>query len=128
MLEFIETPQDVLALKMGGRISGPELDAVMDRVDAAFQENEKLHLFIETLGIDSIELHALPHYLSRALPMFGKLDRFGRVAVVADQAWVRLGTRVESAILPSITYRVFEPGEREIALNWVLTGNDRIEA
>ena len=53
------------------------------------------------------------------MPLFGKLTRFGRVAVVADQTWVRIGTRVESAVLPFISYKTFEPAQREEALAWV---------
>jgi hypothetical protein len=56
------------------------------------------------------------------MPLFGKLSRFGRVAVVAHQAWVRWGTRLESALLPFISYRTFEPEERDAALAWVETG------
>ena len=41
------------------------------------------------------------------------------VAVVADQAWVRVGTRLESALLPFISYQTFLPEEREEALAWV---------
>ena len=124
MHEFIETPSDVLALKMSGRITGEDLDPVMDRLDAAFEHHEKVHVFVETEGISTLELSALPHYFSRAFPLFGKLNRFGRVAVVADQAWVRVGTRIESAVLPFISYRTFEPEGREEALRWVLTGED----
>jgi hypothetical protein len=57
--------------------------------------------------------------MTRAMPLFGKLDRFGRVAVVADQAWVRVGTRIESALLPNISYRTYMPEERDEALAWV---------
>ena len=96
----------------------------MDRLDAAFEHHEKVHVFVETEGISTLELSALPHYFSRAFPLFGKLNRFGRVAVVADQAWVRVGTRIESAVLPFISYRTFEPEGREEALRWVLTGED----
>lgn len=46
-------------------------------------------------------------------------DVFGRVAVVADQAWVRIGTRLESALLPSISYHTYMPEERDQALAWV---------
>ena len=53
------------------------------------------------------------------MELFGKLAMFGRVAVVADQAWVRAGTLLESALLPSIRYRVYMPNEREEALAWV---------
>ena len=86
------------------------------------ERHDKVHVFVETQGISSLELSSLPHYFSRAMPLFGKLNRFGRVAVVADQAWIRVGTRIESALLPFISYRVFEPDERDEALAWVFTG------
>jgi hypothetical protein len=61
----------------------------------------------------------LPNYLERALPMLGQLARFGRVAVVSESAWLRALTRLESALLPNISYQTFTPDEREQALAWV---------
>jgi hypothetical protein len=124
MLEFIDTADDVIALKISGRITGEDLDPIMDRLDAAMVKHDQIHVFVETQGITSLELSALPTYTARAFPLFGKLHRFGRVAVVADQAWVRAGTRIESAMLPFISYRTFEPEERELALSWVTSGED----
>lgn len=124
MLQFIESPDDAIALKISGAIKGQELDSIMDRLDAIMERHEKAHIFVETQGVSSLELASLPHYFSRAMPLIGKLNRFGRVAVVADQAWIRVGTRIESALLPFISYRVFEPEEREEALAWVITGNE----
>ena len=124
MLEFISSPEDVLALKISGSIKGTELDSIMDRLDAVMAAHEKVNIFVETQGIAGLELASLPHYFSRALPLFGKLRSFDRVAVVADQAWVRVGTQIESAILPFISYRTYEPDERDEALAWVFTGID----
>lgn len=122
MLEFIASPEDVIALKISGAIKGQELDAIMDRLDALMERHDKVHVFVETQGIEGLELFSLPHYFSRAFPLFGKLRSFGRVAVVADQAWIRVGTRIESAMLPFISYRTYEPNERDEALAWVFTG------
>ena len=119
MIEVIATAGDVIAICVSGKIAGHDLDAIMDRLDAALAEHEKVHVFVETRGIEGIELSGLPAYMRRAMPLFGKLDRFGRVAVVADQAWVRFGTRLESAILPNINYRTYMPDERDEALAWV---------
>lgn len=124
MLEFIASPDDTIALKISGSIKGQDLDAIMDRLDAIMAKHDKVNVFVETQGIQGLELSSLPHYFSRAMPLVGKLRSFGRVAVVADQAWIRVGTRIESAILPFITYRVFEPEERDEALEWALTGSD----
>ena len=124
MLEFIPSPDDVIALKIGGSIKGADLDPIMDRLDEIMAKNDKVHVFVETHAIAGLELSSLPHYFSRAMPLFGKLGSFGRVAVVADQAWIRVGTRIESAILPMISYRTYEPDQRDAALTWVFTGID----
>jgi hypothetical protein len=120
MLDIIASPEDVLAITVSGKITGEDLDLIMDRLDHVMATHDKVHIFVETKGIDGIEVSGLPGYVARALPLFGKLGRFGRVAVVADQAWVRCGTRIESAILPFISYRTFEPTQREDALAWVV--------
>ena len=122
MIETIDSADDVIALTVSDRIGGDELDAVMDRLDGAMARHDKVHVFVETRSIDGIEVAGLGAYMKRALPLFGKLDRFGRVAVVADQAWIRALTKVESAILPHIGYRVFEPEGRDEALAWVTGG------
>ena len=119
MLSFIDSASDVLAIDMSGKITGEDLDAIMDVLDRAMIEHDKVHVFVETRAIGGLELSSLPGYLARALPLFGKLGKFGRVAVVADQAWIRAGTRLESAVLPNINYRVYMPEERDEALAWV---------
>ncbi len=122
MLDMIDSADDVIALKVSDRISGSELDAIMDRLDGAMARHDKVHVFVETQAIDGIEIAGLGAYMKRALPLFGKLDRFGRVAVVADQGWIRAATKIESALLPHVSYRVFEPDARDEALAWVVVG------
>ena len=123
MLDLLPGPDDVIALTISGKITGADLELIMDRLDQIMSRHDKVHVFVETQGISGIEVSGLPSYMTRALPLFGKLDRFGRVAVVADQAWVRVGTRLESALLPNISYRTYMPEERDEALAWV-TGAD----
>lgn len=122
MLKMIDSADDVIALEIADKISGGELDTVMDRLDAAMARHDKVHIFVETRSIDGIEIAGLGAYMARALPLLGKLDRFGRVAVVADQGWIRAATRIESAVLPHISYRVFEPDARDEALAWIRGG------
>lgn len=119
MLKFIDRPPGVMALTMSGKITGNDLTAIMDRLDEVMATEGKVHLFVETQSISGIEISSMPEYLSRAMPLFGKLSRFGRIAVVADQSWIRAGTRLESALLPNVSYRVYMPDEREDALAWV---------
>jgi hypothetical protein len=118
--KFINSPDDVLAVKISGTITGNDLDSIMDRTEEIMAKHDKIHVYCETHGVEGMQLSALPHHMSRAFPLFGKLDRFGRVAVVSDQPWMRVGTRLESALLPNISYRVCKPEERDEALEWAL--------
>jgi hypothetical protein len=102
MLEFIESADEVIALRVSHKITGADLDRIMDRLDERMAKHGTVHVFVETHKIDGIELSGLASYMARATPLFAQLNRFGRVAVVADQAWVRVGTRIESAVLPLI--------------------------
>jgi len=122
MFEFIDSPDDVVALVVTGKLTSDDLSAMMDRIEQAMARHEVIHVFVETRSLDGIELSGFGGHIARAMPLLGKLRRFGRVAVVADQAWVRAGTRIESALLPAIGYRVFQPEQRDEALGWVRGG------
>ena len=124
MHQFISAPDDVLALTVSHKITGDDLTAAMDRLDHVMGAHQTVHVFVEAHSIEGLELTSLPSYTARAMSLLGQLNRFGRVAVVADQAWLRFGTRLESMVLPFITYRVYEPEQREEALAWVSHGTE----
>lgn len=122
MLNFLPSPDDVIAVTVANKVTGDDLDAMMDRLEAKLAAHDKVHVFAETESIEGLEVSGLGGRIARATPLMSKLRRFGRVAVVADQAWVRAAARVESAVLPFVGYRVFEPEQRAEALEWVLKG------
>ena len=119
MYEMIESADDVLAVRIQGKITGEDLFEIMNRLEVMMAANRRVHVYAETVGIDGIEIAGLASHIARATPLLGKLSHFGRVAVVADQLWIRALTRIESAILPRISYRVFKPEGRDTALEWV---------
>lgn len=122
MLNFLPTDDEVIAFSVANKVTGEDVDALMDRMEVALAAHDKVHVFAETEAIDGLEVSGLGSRMARAAKMLGKLRRFGRVAVVADQAWLRAAARVESAVLPFVGYRVFEPDRRAEALEWVLKG------
>lgn len=119
MIEIIPSTEDVIALKISGKMLRDELMKVVDRVEASLEKNDKTHVYVEVEDFTGIDMTAMGEYLPRAFHMLGKLDRFGRVAVVSDQRWLRWATKLESALLPGISYETFEGAERARALAWV---------
>ena len=119
MIQSIESGAEVIAIKITGKLMREELLALADRLERSFEANERTHVFVEIEDYHGFDLAVLPEYLPRAFRMLRELDRFGRIAVVSDLAWIRWATRLESALLPGISYEVFTADERDQALAWV---------
>lgn len=118
-LEILPSAPDVIACRFQGKITHDALQRVIDLVDHALATQEKTHIYVEIVDFGGFETARLPEYLRRAMPMLGKLKSFGRIAVVSDETWLRAMARVESALLPNISYEVFDRSERDQALAWV---------
>jgi len=119
MLEVLSATDHVIALKITGKLGAEELETVTGLVEASLAATETTHIFIEVSDFSGFDPFALPAYFPRAFAMLGKLNRFGRIAVVSDLRWIRWATRLESALLPHIRYETFTEDERDQALAWV---------
>src|SRR6476646_4589164 len=119
MIEFIESAEGVIALKITGTLERDELERATSLLEPSLNAREKTHVYVEIEDYHGFDPAILPDYLPHAFAMMKRLDRFGRVAVVSDQRWIRWATRLESALLQHISYETFEGAERHRALAWV---------
>ena len=119
MLEYLKSADDVLAFRLGGKLDDGEFDDLVERVEAMLKAHDKTHMYMEVVDFAGFDWRAYLHHLPRSFAMLGQLARFGRIAVVADQSWIRVWTRIESALLPGIRYELYGTSERDEALAWV---------
>jgi hypothetical protein len=119
MLTYLPSNDDVVVCSISGHLSADELRDVTQKLVGAVDRNPKTHLFCEIAGLTGVDFKGWVAQLPPGLSLLGKLERFGRVAVVSDQGWIRLASRIESALLPNISYEIFELSERDRALAWV---------
>lgn len=117
MLVRHSAPDDVVAFTMSGPLRAQEIDRIIAAIEEVLAHHPKVHLFAEVNDPSGV-VEAFRGHWRRSLSFMSQLDRFGRIAIVADQAWLRNVARVESAILPNIHYEVYEPGECDHALAW----------
>jgi hypothetical protein len=125
MIELLKAEDGILEMKLTGKLHRGELDEPMRILERSLDEQGKTHLYVEIDDFWGFEASAFADYLPRGLAMVGKLSRFGRVAVVAGQRWIRWWTALESALLPGIAYEVYRPSERDLALAWVKGRRER---
>lgn len=122
MLEFIPSRPDVLAVRISGKITSEEIGQYIDRLEQSLERHPKTHVYAEMVDFRGLEMQDLGAHMRRGLKMLEKLERFGRIAVVADQAWIRWLAKIESALLPKVSYRTFRLEERDRALAYVEGG------
>lgn len=120
MLEYLSTPDDVIAVRISGRLDRRELESLVERFSRSLDEREHTHVYAEVNRLSGMETEGMAGHLRRTAPMLGRLRKFGRIAIVADQSWLRWASQVESALLPYVSYEVYTPEERERAYRWVL--------
>lgn len=96
----------------------------MTRTEQAIARHGIAHLFAEVANPSGL-IKAMQGHWHRDMHFVRELERFGRVAIVSPNRWLRVLARVESALLPGNEYRVFAPGGRTEALDWVMHGEPR---
>ncbi|MFD1960519.1 STAS/SEC14 domain-containing protein [Novosphingobium panipatense] len=105
MLTQLNGENDIIALSVGGRIEKDEMELAFRLLDEAFARDGKVHIFVEVLDLQSIAPDALLFDLRHVLHYLARLRQFGRIAIVTDQSWVRIASRIESALLPYVFTR-----------------------
>lgn len=119
MLTELAEGENVVALSFCGRLEKADVERAMRRLDAAFDQGGLVHLFIELRDFEGMAIDAWFSDIVHGLRYLSRLKQFGRVAIVSEQSYIRTASRIESALLPFITYEVYRQDQRDHALAWV---------
>ena len=107
MIERMTAKPGVLAFRVEGHVAREDVDKCFELLAENFESHPKVNLYVEVAGLSGFDTEALSDDFKRGWALLDKLDRFGRVAIVSDETWIRWLSRVESALLPGISYRTY---------------------
>ena len=119
MLKEVSDADNVITVSISGRLDKVDIEQIVKQLDAAFARGGKVHVFAEVLDFEGMSADAWISDITHGLRYFTRLSQFGRIAIVSDQSWIRAASRIESALLPFVSYEVFTPDKRDHALAWV---------
>lgn len=119
MFQILRPRTDRLDIDFSGRIDGDGMRELLDelmRKSAGIEHGRMLYRVREfewpTPGAIGMELMRAPELLEL-------MRRFDRVAVLADEEWVRLASRFEGALMPRLELRAFALDEEAEAEAWL---------
>jgi len=113
-----ERESPVVEITVAGRISDAELTANIERLIDDLEHNGKTRVLEVIQNFTGIEPQALWTDLRLGLPLAQKV---GRVAVVADQAWIRAAAHL-GRFFTRAELRIFAPAELKQARAWIAEG------
>lgn len=118
MIELLDAPDHVLALRLSGRLSGPDMDQLKDQVEAKLAKHERIGIVADLTPLDGVTLEALAKDIRYNIAKFGEWRRFPREAVITQSAWMRAAMKAIDPLVPQVEVRTFEPAERDTAVAW----------
>lgn len=128
MITISELAPNVQQVKISGKVQSADMRQVVDLAETIGKGAEKASLVFEVENVEGLEWSALGEELSHLPAMWRMLTGLDRIAVIADQSWLRSAARIESALLPGVTYEVFSRDKAERARAWARGEIDRPHA
>ncbi|ODS97237.1 MAG: hypothetical protein ABS49_09910 [Erythrobacter sp. SCN 62-14] len=98
-------------------------DDISQLVAFAKQQNEAQrggNVLFDLVSLASFSWTAMLGELAQVPALLQWVYRLDRIAVISDEEWIRSAARLESALLPGVTYAVYDADEAERARAWVL--------
>ncbi len=119
MLDLMpHSAEHVVAIKVGGVVTGPELQRAIDAIEVAKRDHPVISLVVEIDNLRFMTLTALLKDVGYGLTQLGDLDRYHRAAVVTDQAWIELFADLEERLFKAVEIRTFASHEHAAAMAW----------
>ena len=116
MITYASEPDSpVIELRVSGRVTDSEMEANIERLRTDLEQNGKTRVIEIIEGFEGIEPAAIITDVRLGLALAGKLDR---VAVVADQAWIR-GLSQLGHLFTRAELRVFADERLVEARSWI---------
>jgi len=111
MFKVARTAPHRLDISLSGKLDSEAMTVALDELQAAAQGMENGRMLYRIGDFDFPTFGAIGVELSRLPSLLKLIGRFERVAVVADQAWLRTVSEWEGALIPGLQIRGFETVE-----------------
>lgn len=117
MLSFIDFGNtNIIGVKIDGKITDEELDAIIGRFEEKLEHHEKVRLYAEMKSFDGMGLKAFFKDLKFGLK---NLRRFEKEVVVTDKKWAREFAAISDPLFPTVEVKSFPFSQREKAKQWI---------
>ena len=128
MITYTALSPRALEAVVEGDVTKEDVREAFERMDALMGSQAKVDMLADVREGVHIELAAIGEELRHLSHVGRMLAQMDRVALVADQGWIKAIARIEAHLLPGIDYRVFNRDQADQARAFVLRQDEKPSA
>lgn len=106
----------VVGARISGKITRPEFDSMVEKLEAVLEEHEKVRVYVELESFGGVAMNTLLEDLKFGIRHWADVER---KVVVSDSDWVRRLASLASRLFSQIQVKVFERDQVDAAKAWV---------
>ena len=111
-----------LDIVLSGKLHIKEMKTAINELLEASEGIENGVMLYEIIDFRLPSLGAIAVEFSRLPSMTGLLHQFDRAAVLTDNKWLKMISRIESALYPGIEIKPFNRDQKAEAEEWLYSG------
>lgn len=118
MIELLEAPGHVCAVRFAGALTGSDFDELTRGIEARLARHGQVGLVADLTELRSVTPAALAKDLRYNIAKLGHWRQFPREAVVTQRAWIAAVTKALDPLVPQVEVRAFDPEQLAAAVAW----------
>ncbi len=119
MVELMDAPEHVIALRLSGEVNEEDYTQVMQAVEQKLGAHEHVAMLVDLTGFEDMTYDALQKRISYGFKKLGELNRFKRVGVITNKQWIKVVTEVAGKLVPTMKARAFDADAHDEAADWI---------
>lgn len=118
MIELLDAPDHVMAVRFQGVLSANDFDQVAGAIDAKLARHGRIGIVADITGFAGVTLTALVKDIHYNISKLGHWRQFPREAVITESARMAAFLKTLDPLFPQIEVRIFEPTDLQDAISW----------
>lgn len=116
MIDFEAAPDHVIAARAEGKLTSEDIDAFIAEIDARLARHERIGLVTDVTALEGMTLDGIVGDFRAQFKYFGQWHRFPKVALIANEGFLKGMGETMAHLVPQVEIRVFPPEQRDAAL------------
>ncbi len=119
MFKVINKGNNRVDVEIAGELDATQMRQALDELEITCIGIENGTMLYTVLDVEMPTFGAIMVELSRLPQLFSMVSRFDKVAVLADQDWIKTWSKIEGALIPGLEIRAFDRDEVVLAQGWL---------